>query len=354
MRAEDVSLGFSTYTYGKVFLVGPGLGGGSGPSISQCSFDKAMALSPTASGDLRISTAAAAYRLANALRESGGPFADARGARWDRVLAPREAHFTGRVDAHELVETPDGRVLAACTALNCVAQLDPASGSLSPVWMPPFLTAVRAEDCCHLNGFCMDPADPTKLAYATVVGPADEKDGWRQHRAGGGQVWDCRTNTVVCAGLSMPHSPRMHEGKLWLLEAGTGWLGWVNMDAATPEEAFVRHAWLPGFARGLRFSPSGAFAVVGLSMPRYSVFSDLPLGQELERRKAEPRCGVYVVDLRTGKPAHAVVVGGAIHELYDVAVLEGTGAPMVVGASRPETERWIKIGDNATGREVDA
>lgn len=240
----------------------------------------------------------------------------------------------------------------------------------------------QAADCCHLNGFCMDEKDGNRLAYATVVGPSDESQGWRAHRTGGGQVWDCRRNRVVCEGLSMPHSPRMHNGKLWVLEAGTGWLGWVDLKAS-PKEAFRRHAWLPGFARGLRFSPSGDFAVVGLSMPRYEVFSDLPLGAELERRGEKPRCGVFVLELETGQPRHAVMVGGAITELYDVAILEGTvrqvawkdndalgsalvascsaadgatlvhqGAPLGVGASRAELERWVRIGDNTTGREV--
>jgi uncharacterized protein (TIGR03032 family) len=267
------------------------------------------------------------------------------------VLAPRAAHFTGKVDAQEIVETPDGRVLAACTAFNCVAELDSDKGSISPFWMPPFMSSVKAADCCHLNGFCMDEKDGNRLAYATVVGPSDESQGWRAHRTGGGQVWDCRRNRVVCEGLSMPHSPRMHNGKLWVLEAGTGWLGWVDLKAS-PKEAFRRHAWLPGFARGLRFSPSGDFAVVGLSMPRYEVFSDLPLGAELERRGEKPRCGVFVLELETGQPRHAVMVGGAITELYDVAILEGTGAPLGVGASRAELERWVRIGDNTTGREV--
>ena len=94
----------------------------------------------------------------------------------------------------------------------------------------------QAADCCHLNGFCMDEKDGNRLAYATVVGPSDESQGWRAHRTGGGQVWDCRRNRVVCEGLSMPHSPRMHNGKLWVLEAGTGWLGWVDLKAS-PKEA---------------------------------------------------------------------------------------------------------------------
>ena len=102
-----------------------------------------MALSPTPSGRLRVSTAAATYTLDNALRGDSPPYADGSGGKWDRVLAPRAAHFTGKVDAHEIVETPDGRVLAACTAFNCVAELDSDKGSISPFWMPPFMSSVK-------------------------------------------------------------------------------------------------------------------------------------------------------------------------------------------------------------------
>ena len=64
---------------------------------------------------------------------------------------------------------------------------------------------------------------------------------------------------IVCEGLSMPHSPRWANGKLWVLNAGTGHLGWVDFE----KKAFVPLAFVPGFARGL--SIIGNVAAVGLS-----------------------------------------------------------------------------------------
>jgi hypothetical protein len=52
---------------------------------------------------------------------------------------------------------------------------------------------------------------------------------------------------VLVRGLSMPHSPRWHDGRLWLLESGTGRL--LSVDVATRRGEPV--ADLPGFARGL-------------------------------------------------------------------------------------------------------
>ena len=33
---------------------------------------------------------------------------------------------------------------------------------------------------------------------------------------------------LAATGLAMPHSPRWHDGKLWLLNSGTGELGWIE------------------------------------------------------------------------------------------------------------------------------
>jgi uncharacterized protein (TIGR03032 family) len=77
----------------------------------------------------------------------------------------------------------------------------------------------------------------------------------------GGVVIDMTTDEIVCEGLSMPHSPRWANGKLWVLNAGTGHIGWVDFK----NKSFVPLAFLPGFLRGL--SIVGNIAAVGLSKP---------------------------------------------------------------------------------------
>jgi len=63
--------------------------------------------------------------------------------------------------------------------------------------------------------------------YVTAVSRSNTIDGWRDRRADGGVVVDVQRNQIVCEGLSMPHSPRMHNGELWLMYSGTGELGVV-------------------------------------------------------------------------------------------------------------------------------
>jgi hypothetical protein len=36
------------------------------------------------------------------------------------------------------------------------------------------------------------------------------------------------SGAIVASGLSMPHSPRLYDGKLWLLNSGIGELGVVD------------------------------------------------------------------------------------------------------------------------------
>jgi len=77
-------------------------------------------------------------------------------------------------------------------------------------------------------------------------------------------VVDVTTGTALVRGLSMPHSPRIRDGELWLLESGQGRL--VTAVRATGAIATV--ADMPGYARGLAFA--GRHAFVGLSSFRPS------------------------------------------------------------------------------------
>jgi uncharacterized protein (TIGR03032 family) len=174
------------------------------------------------------------------------------------------------------------------------------------------------------------------------VGPSDVADGWRDHRAGGGQVLDVQSNETVATGLSMPHSPRWHDGKLWVLNSGTGYFGHVDLDTGRFNEV----AFCPGYMRGLSFH--GHFALVGMSKPRHNkTFSGLALDENLKKRQAEPRCGVQVIDLRTGDTVHWLRMEGLVEELYDVVALPGVRRPMALGFKTDEIRRVISVDNGA-------
>lgn len=319
------SLAFTTYQAGKLFFLGATAEGRL--SLFERTFPRCMGL--CADGDsLWLATLFQIWRLDNALP------AGQRHEGYDRLYVPRVAYTTGDVDVHDLAVDRRGRLVFVNTLFSCLATLAPRA-SFAPLWRPPFISRLAAEDRCHLNGLALEDGAP---AYVTAVADSDVADGWRDRRRDGGLVLDVRSGEVVADNLSMPHSPRVHEGRLWLLEAGTGHLGYVE------EESFERVCFCPGYARGLCFA--GHYAIVGLSKPRRSrTFADLELGENLAERGAEARCGLLVVDLRSGDVVHWLRLDGAVEELYDVVLLPGVRRPMALGFLTEEIHRTITVGD---------
>ncbi len=106
-------------------------------------------------------------------------------------------------------------------------------------------------------------------------------------------------------------------------------------------------AFCPGYLRGLAFS--GDYAIVGLSRPRHDkTFGGLPLAETLVAKGAEPRCGLHVIDLRSGDCVEWIRFDGIVEELYDVAILPGVRRPMVLGFKTDEIERLWSIGDESS------
>jgi uncharacterized protein (TIGR03032 family) len=180
----------------------------------------------------------------------------------DRLYVPAISFTTGDVNAHELVLGADGQPIFVNTAFSCLATLAPGC-SFAPTWAPPFITKLAGDDRCHLNGLALKDGIPT---WASACGGSGEPSAWRNNRSGGGVLIHIPSGELAATGLSMPHSPRWHDGKLWLLNSGTGELGWIE------EGRFHSLCALPGFVRGLAFA-SGC-AVVGLSKLRYPVLAE--------------------------------------------------------------------------------
>ena len=260
----------------------------------------------------------------------GGPRVE--GGR-DAVYVPQTASFTGDLDLHDMAYDAEGRLVCVNTLFSCLSTTS-ETHSFRPLWKPPFIDRLAAEDRCHLNGLAMKDGKP---AYVTAVAATNIADGWREHRRGGGVVLDVSSGATVCTGLSMPHSPRWYRDSLYVLNSGAGEFGRVNLDSGR----FEPMAFCPGYLRGLAFI--GGHAIVGLSEPRENrTFAGLPLQERLEAEKATPRCGLCVIDLATGDVVHWLRISGVVSELYDVAVLP-MARPSVIGFRSAEIRRVISI-----------
>jgi uncharacterized protein (TIGR03032 family) len=231
----------------------------------------------------------------------------------DACYLPRNRHVTGDIAVHDLAFAR-GELWLVATAFSCLATLD-AEHSFVPRWTPRFITRLAPEDRCHLNGLAVVE---DQIAYVTALGATDTAGGWRDRKADGGVLIDVRTSTTVASGLSMPHSPRWHQGRLWLLESGRGSL--CTVDLADGQVHTV--AELPGFTRGLAFA--GDYALVGLSQIRESsTFGDLPVTRRLKERQ----CGVWIVDITTGAISGFLRFEDLVQEIFDLGWLPGLRYP---------------------------
>lgn len=88
-------------------------------------------------------------------------------------------------------------------------------------WPPPFINEIVSSHLRHLFGVAVKD---DRLQSATALGISTSEGGWREHKADGGIVIDIDipSDDVQLAGLSMPHSPRWHNDRLWLLNSGKG------------------------------------------------------------------------------------------------------------------------------------
>lgn len=327
LAEHGISLGFSTYQAGKLFLVGSRDDGRM--SIFERTFNRCMGLWSDGQ-TMWLSSLYQLWRFENIL-PAGERFND-----YDRVYVPQVGYTTGDIDVHDVAVDADGQAVFVATLFGCLATASERF-SFRPLWKPGFLSRLAAEDRCHLNGLAMRDGRP---AFVTAVSRSDVADGWRDRRVGGGVVIDVARNEIVAEGLSMPHSPRWHNGRLWLLNAGTGEFGHIDPKSG----AFVPVAFCPGFLRGLAFF--GDFAVVGLSRPRENrTFSGLPLDDRLKAADSEARCALQVIDLRTGDVVHWLRIEGLIEELYDVVVLPGVRRPMAIGFVSDEIRRILTVDD---------
>lgn len=329
LRGTGSSLVFTTYGANLVFVLGTGAEGRI--SVTRRIFERPMGLGAgagTRPGTLWMATERHLVLFRDILAEG------TRHDGHDAVFLPLQLHLTGDVDVHDVACGAQGRPYFAVTRFNCIATLD-GQTSFAPDWMPPFIDRLAAEDRCHLNGLALEEGAP---AYASAVSDTNLSESWRQRMRDGGVVLDVARNRVLARGLSMPHSPRLYRGALWVLEAGTGQFGRIDRDTG----AFTPLCFLPGFARGLAFL--GDHAVIGLSRPRREEgFGDLPLTDRLAREGLAPAAGLAVVNLATGDIEHRIEIAG-LDELYDVAALPGLRHPSVLGQVGDETRFTIRPG----------
>ncbi|MHC4400563.1 MAG: TIGR03032 family protein [Planctomycetota bacterium] len=310
------SLAATTYQAGKVAMIG---WDGRQVTLLMREFDKPLGMA-IEGRRLALATRHDVWILANAPLLAPEYLEDQPG-RYDGLYLPRATYHTGDLNTHDLV-FQDGGLLLVNTRFSCLARLS-EDESFVPVWRPGFVSDLVPEDRCHLNGVAVRDG---RAKYVTALGATDTPGGWREQKATGGVVVDVETSEILCAGLSMPHSPRWYDRRLWLLNSGTGEL--LTVDPSSGQTTVV--CGLPGYLRGLCFV--GPYALVGMSKIREKhIFGGLPIQQRHEAL----RCGVAVVDLRSGRLGGMFEFTSGCEELYEVQFLQGVRRPMILNLEKP-------------------
>lgn len=318
LSEQKAGIAFTSYQTGRLFLIG--LLPDGKVSLHQQTYHRAMGIH-AGKDRLYLGGLFQLWRLENSLAAH-----ERANKHFDALYIPRNAQTIGDLDIHEINVDRHGRCIFVNTKYSCLATLHPRFG-FQPIWKPDFISKLVPEDRCHLNGMGFVDGYPK---YVTAVSKSDTISGWRERRHEGGILIDVETDEIITDQLSMPHSPRVHNGKLYVLDSGRGYL--VEVDRKTGEKRDV--AFCPGFLRGLSFV--GQHALVTVSKPRRGAFDGLQLDEELKSRDGDPWCGVLVIDLNAGSIVEHIRFQGAIEELFDVAVIPGKTCPMAIGTHSNE------------------
>jgi uncharacterized protein (TIGR03032 family) len=245
----------------------------------------------------------------------------------DALFLPRATYHTGKLRAHD-VAFAKNELCFVNTAFSCLA-VPSALYNFEARWTPRFISKLVAEDRCHLNGLATVDGIPR---FVTALGATDSPGGWRANKASGGVLLDVQSGECLLEGLSMPHSPRWHDGKLWVLNSGAGELCVVDVQQRT----FTPVCAMPGFLRGMCFV--GPYAIVGMSQIRQTnLFGGLRVKQKFDRLL----CGIAIVDLRDGRLAGTLEFTSGIHELYEVQFVPGVTKPAILSAGDEAAERAV-------------
>jgi uncharacterized protein (TIGR03032 family) len=322
LESLNASILISTYQAGQLVAVGTHAGT---IRFSVNQFEQAMGVA-VANNRLAVGSKRQVWMLLNVpdlAPQVGEP------GTHDACFLTRSSRFTGEVHGHELAFGPVG-LWQVTTLFSCLSHISEEFNFI-PRWKPPFISALAAEDRCHLNGMATDQGIPR---YVTVMAQTNTPGGWRPDKATTGCVLEVPSGNVVAQGFAMPHSPRLHGGRLWVLDSGRGTLAVIDTDTGKWQEVTR----FPGYTRGLAFI--GSYALVGLSRIREtSVFGGIPIAE----RREELKCGVGIVDLRTGKQEGHLEFASGVEEVFDVQVLPGIRNPYISGPIPDDSNKTVWV-----------
>lgn len=236
-------------------------------------------------------------------------------ATYDHFWYPQATYFTGAVDIHDL-HFGKSALWAINTSFSCLCTLD-TYNNFTPRWKPHFISHLASEDRCHLNGLAMENGEPM---YVSALGAGNRSQSWRENITGGGVILHVPSNEIVASGLAMPHSPRIYNGKLYVLLSAAEAL--ICIDPQTGKYETV--AKIPGFVRGMDLIGEHLFIATSKLRKNSSTFKDLKIADKADV------ASVIVIHLPTGAKMGALTYTATVDEIYDVKILPNCQRPNIL------------------------
>lgn len=315
MNTLGCTIVLSTYQAGKVIC----LSAMNNDNLIQLprTFDNAMGLA-TDSERIAVACKTNVQVLKNS--PSHAPTYPAKAETYDSLFLPRATYYTGQLALHDMHWGPQGLV-AVNTMFSCLSTITPEYG-FEPMWKPPFISELIPEDRCHLNGMAINKGVPE---YVTALGDTNVREGWRENKMNGGVLMHVPSGEILVRGLAMPHSPRIFDNKLYVLNSAQGDLLWIDPENGKTEVVCK----LGGFARGM--ARCGDYLFIGVSKLRHQnkVFGDLPIAKT-------SFAGVVIVYLPYGSTVGAIKYETSVEEIYDVKILFGLRRPNILSPDKEE------------------
>jgi uncharacterized protein (TIGR03032 family) len=254
--------------------------------------------------------------------------------RLEGVLVPARSRFLpGCTYLHDLAII-DGVLYGASTGQNAIVRLDYDRG-MRPVWWPRSVErlggARLSRNHLQLNSIAAGRSLATSFfsASSAVVGP--RVPGEPDYPVDGrGVLFSGASREPIVAGLTRPHSARIHRGDLWVDNSGYGELCRVRKGRCEPV------ARLPGWTRGLCLVENVAFVGTSRVIPGFERYAP----------GVDPKasvCGVHAVDLRSGRTLGSLIWPYG-HQIFAVEAIPrrwSPGFPFTGSGDSPEEIRRL-------------
>jgi len=239
---------------------------------------------------------------------------------YDSLYIPRTSYYTGPLDMHDIQYTSEG-LLGVNTMFSTVCKLS-SEFSFESVWKPTWITELKPEDRCHLNGLAIDQSGKPK--FISALGQGNSSRSWKEGMLNEGILIDMESNEIILSQLPVPHTPRIYEDGVWMLLSATGEL--VKVDIETRKYEVITP--LNGFARGMDRIGDYLFIATSKLRPNSSLFKEAPVAQR------SVICGITVVYVPTGQPCGHISYQTSVEELYDLIILNGNKRPNILNLEK--------------------